>query len=225
MVEPEKWQWTSSRNNESWSNSFDEKGVEMTTLCSAFKISTVGMHTFELRCLNRWVRFAVATRKSEMRDAPGDPMVTNRMLLFVQFCEMIRMSFCEPSRTHCQFPRKQFPPICRRLAIPLHHCAGFPTLWQVSWNKFVSLCVDNCSRSSVHTRTIISGISLRGMRVGLIIDMFGAGYGPHGMKTHLKWKIGPLPARKLCWRFCGVLTASMLWIYYLRVNRSMHHGS
>jgi hypothetical protein len=32
----------------------------------------------------------------EMRDAPGDPIVTKRMPPFVQFCEMIRMPHCEP---------------------------------------------------------------------------------------------------------------------------------
>jgi hypothetical protein len=27
---------------------------------------------------------------------PGGPIITDRMLLFAQFCEMIRMSHCEP---------------------------------------------------------------------------------------------------------------------------------
>jgi hypothetical protein len=34
------------------------------------------------------MRLAVAARNSEMRDAPGDPVVAKRMLLFAQFCEM-----------------------------------------------------------------------------------------------------------------------------------------
>jgi hypothetical protein len=65
-------------------------------------------------------------------------------------------------------------------------------------NKFVSICVYNCSRDSLHTRTIIGGISSRGMRIGFIMNMFGAGYGPHGMRTRLKWRTAPLPPRKLC---------------------------
>jgi hypothetical protein len=36
------------------------------------------------------------------------------------------------------------------------------------------------------------------MRGGFITNMFGIGYGPHGMRTGLKWRTRPLPPRKLC---------------------------
>jgi hypothetical protein len=49
-----------------------------------------------------------------------------------------------------------------------------------------------------------------GVRFNFITIMFGTGYGPHGMRTHQKWRIGPLPPRKLCSRFFRILTASML---------------
>jgi hypothetical protein len=37
-----------------------------------------------------------------------------------------------------------------------------------------------------------------GMRVGFITNMFGTRYGPHGTRTCLRWRTGPLPPRKLC---------------------------
>jgi hypothetical protein len=64
------------------------------------------------------MRFAVATRNSEMSDAPGDPIVTKRILLFVQLCEMIRMPHCEPWWIRCQSRLRRFAPICRGLLEP-----------------------------------------------------------------------------------------------------------
>jgi hypothetical protein len=190
------------------------------TLCSAFK-----MHKVKLWCSDGWMRFAVVTRNSEMRDVLGDLVVTKRMLPFAQFSETIRMPHCEPSGTHCQSPRRWFALVCRGLAILWNLYGGCPTRWQVSWNKFVSICVYNCSRSSVHTCAIIGGISSLGMRVGFITNMFGTGCGSHGMRIGLEWRTGPLSAWKLCWRFYGILTASMLWPCCLRVNRPTHDGS
>jgi hypothetical protein len=53
-------------------------------------------------------------------------------------------------------------------------------------------------RSFVHMRTIIGGIASRGMGVGFMTKMFGTGYGPHGMRTRLERRRGPLPPRKPC---------------------------
>jgi hypothetical protein len=48
---------------------------------------------------------------------PGNPIVTKRILLFAQFCEMIRMPHCEPERTRYQSLRRRFALICLGLAI------------------------------------------------------------------------------------------------------------
>jgi hypothetical protein len=56
------------RNSQPSENSFCSKGVKVTTLCPAFKIYMVEMHTVELRYLDVWMRFAVETKNSEMGD-------------------------------------------------------------------------------------------------------------------------------------------------------------
>jgi hypothetical protein len=48
------------------------------TACSAFKMRTVEMHTVKLRCSDGWMRFAVATRNSEVRDDPEALYIRNR---------------------------------------------------------------------------------------------------------------------------------------------------
>jgi hypothetical protein len=125
------------------------------------------MHTIELWCSDGWMKLAVTTRNSEMRDAPGDPIVTKPMLFFAQFCEMIRMHHCTPSQIRCWSPWKRFTLICRALERHWYLYLGFPTRWKVSWKKFVSIFVYNYSRSSVHTPTIINGISSLGWELVL----------------------------------------------------------
>jgi hypothetical protein len=181
----------------------------VTILYSAFKMHTGEMRTVGLRCPDGWMRFAVATRNFEMKVAPGDSLLTKRMLLCAQFCDMTQMPHCEPLRTGCQSPQRWFALICRGLAIPWNLYGGLATRWQVSWSKFGAICVYKGSRKSMHTRTIFDSILSRGMRADLITNMFRTGYGPHGMRTRLKWRPEPLPPRKLCWRFYGILTAFM----------------
>jgi hypothetical protein len=79
---------------------------------------------------------------------------------------------------------------------------------------------------SVHTRTIVGGISLQGTKSGFAKDLFEIEYGQHRMKTHMKSKTGPLRPEKYAdrlmespWIPCYCNASSKLVIWRIMVPR------